>query len=377
MLKIDYQTTIIEPVTSKEFIDYVYNKNIYPLHVQFLSTEFDEITKEVKSRYERNRLEPINVFVYAMFALKQAYGPADEEAIKNLLEANFLNSNGDFELLYGEIVGSENPEIAAEMFEKAIAKGNAYASCLLTNYYVFGVYGNKKDYKKALEIATAEYKRSHYPEIIYYLASMYRLGIGVEINKEKAFELCKEGAEQNHAKSIYELARMIDENDDMKSHEEAFELYLKAAELGSPYALSLVTEAYYNGERPGVKQDEEKAFKYARLGYILNSVSCSITFASCIYQGHGVQQDKEIAKQILIEMANNGIYQAATALALLLDADHYEDKDLIFKLLAKATSMGDEAAVIYLNDVYNNKKYGTQREYEKAINAYNELKGIN
>ena len=75
-------------------------------------------------------------------------------------------------------------------------------------------------------------------------------------------------------------------------------------------------------------------------------------------------------------MANEGVYQAATALALLLDADHFEDKDLIFRLLAKATSMGDEAAVIYLNDVYNNKNYGTSQEYEKAIKAYNELKGI-
>ena len=35
MYKIDYETFINEPVSCEEFIDYVFNKNIYPLHVNF------------------------------------------------------------------------------------------------------------------------------------------------------------------------------------------------------------------------------------------------------------------------------------------------------------------------------------------------------
>lgn len=377
MYKVDYETFINEPVPYDEFIDYVYNKNIYPLHVNFKSTDIEKICDEVLKRYNKNKLDPKNVFVYVVFAMKKGFGPvADEKPLLDLLEANFLNSVGDFEMLYAEIIGFNNPEKARELFEKAIEKGNEYASCLLANYYIFAPYGNAKDYKKALEICIKEHERSHYPKATYMLANIYLRGIGVDVDLEKAIRLFKEAADKNHPDSIYELARIIDENNDNESHKLAFQLFEKAANLGSVYALSLVTEAYYNGDREGVKYDEEKAFNYARKGFLLRSVSCSITYASCIYQGHGVKPNKNLAKELLIEMANEGVYQAATALALLLDADHFEDKDLIFRLLAKATSMGDEAAVIYLNDVYNNKNYGTSQEYEKAIKAYNELKGI-
>lgn len=377
MYKVDYETFINEPVPYEEFIDYVYNKNIYPLNVKFKSTDVDKICDEVLNRYNKNKLDPKNTFVYVVFAMKGGFGPVvDKKPLLDLVEANFLNSIGDFEILCALIIADDNPEKVRELFEKSIEKGNEFASCLLANYYTFAPYGNEKDYKKALEICIKEHERSHYPKATYMLANIYLHGIGVDVDLEKAIRLFKEAADKNHPNSIYELARIIDDSDDKESHKLAFELFEKAANLGSVYALALVTEAYYNGEREGVKYDEEKAFNYARKGFLLGSISCSITYASCIYQGHGVKPNKELAKELLIEMANEGIYQAATALALLLEADHFEDKDLIFRLLAKATSMGDEAAVIYLNDVYNNKNYGTSQEYEKAIKAYNELKGI-
>ncbi|MBP5694881.1 MAG: sel1 repeat family protein [Bacilli bacterium] len=373
MFKVDYLTYKSEPVEFETYIDLVYKQHVYPLNVLFRTRDSQRILDEVKHRFESNKLDPKNVYVYSIFALNNAFENININEILDLLEANFINGEGQFESIYADFIGSENYSKCRELLEKAIEKGDPFASMLLANFYTNAPYGNVQDFKKAFEVLSFEYERSHFPQAAYWLGRTYENSLGVARDLNKAFDYYTEASNGKCKDATYHLAVIASNSDREDSQEHTLKLLETAAVQGSREAMSALAQAYFEGSNELLKQDYNAAFFYATRGARLGDLTCSLIMAECFEKGYATKKDPEIAKQILIDLTNKGSTEAATKLALLLDSENNEDKNVIFQLLAKSTSLGDENALFWLNEFYNNKNYGTKEEYEKAINDFNNI----
>ncbi len=127
---------------------------------------------------------------------------------KEAAETGNLNAQFQLGYCYSHGIGTEvNNERAFESYKIAAKRGHNIAQ-----YNLALLYENvKKDlneafywYNKAIENGNLDAK--------YQLGYLYLNGIGVEINKERAFELFKEAAEKGHNDSQYILATLYQLN---------------------------------------------------------------------------------------------------------------------------------------------------------------------
>ena len=93
-----------------------------------------------------------------------------------------------------------------------------------------------------------------------------------------------------------------------KKFEEAFNLYLGAADLGFVPAYSCVGYAYVHGE--GTEKNYEKAVEYFRKGEKENNAFCISNLGLCYSKGLGVAQDKRKALEYYKRAADMGHEQA-------------------------------------------------------------------
>ena len=93
-----------------------------------------------------------------------------------------------------------------------------------------------------------------------------------------------------------------------KKFEEAFNLYLGAADLGFVPAYSCVGYAYMYGE--GTEKNYEKALEYFRKGERENNAFCISNLGFCYSNGLGVAQDKRKALELYKRAADMGHEQA-------------------------------------------------------------------
>lgn len=135
---------------------------------------------------------------------------------------------------------------AIPIFEKAArARNYAPAFVYLELMNLLGL-GGKKDPEKVDLYAGKcrealswfeDNRATDYPLRQYYLGLMYRHGIGVEIDLEKAFQLFKEAAQQKNMDAEYALGFCYMRGEDIdKNRERGFAHYEKAAEQGYPPA---------------------------------------------------------------------------------------------------------------------------------------------
>ncbi|MDO4620629.1 MAG: tetratricopeptide repeat protein [Lachnospiraceae bacterium] len=110
------------------------------------------------------------------------------------------------------------------------------------------------------------------------LGRFYRLGIGTEIDRKKAFGYFEKAAGQGNAEAAYQLAAMCFE---MQKPEEAVQYLQRSMEAG-------VSGAAYQ-------------------------------YALCLYYGDGIRRDRKKAVQILKQCAREGDQEAADRLQYLRD----------------------------------------------------------
>lgn len=155
-------------------------------------------------------------------------------------------------------------EKAAVHYQKAADMKYASAELALGKLYYFGK-GVPQDYEKAyLHLQRAREKvRSHAQtgEALYYLAQMFRNGLGVGKSSMRAYNRLRLSAKLGNNDAMYMLGEMH-ENDECKWNTSrifcAKTWYTDAAYGGNVRAMQRLVKMYENGECD-VSQDEEKA----------------------------------------------------------------------------------------------------------------------
>lgn len=151
-------------------------------------------------------------------------------------------------------------EKAFELFEKAAEKGEVEAISKIGVCYLEGL-GVEQNVELAVEKFTVAAEQGC-DEAQSNLGRCYLLGNGVDADVEKGVEWIKKAAEQNYSSALFFLAVLTEAGEGglQQNDEEAFKLYLKAAEQGCEEANMELGRCYEEGI--GVKQDLKKAAHY-------------------------------------------------------------------------------------------------------------------
>lgn len=140
---------------------------------------------------------------------------------------------------------------------------------------------------------------------MYYLGQMYRDGLGVDKNTERAIQLFEqaEGAHNTEATTI--LGRMLLHGDDITQNASLGIEYLKkAAHAGDAEALFELGEAYSEGI--GVERELTYAFGFYLMGALKGDMRAQHKLGLAYYNGRGTPQDYAAALRWLKRSANQG-----------------------------------------------------------------------
>lgn len=126
---------------------------------------------------------------------------------------------------------------------------------------------------------------------------------GSEQDYEKAFQYCKEAAEDGDMDALMPLATMYHRGRGVaRDDHEAFQLFLKAAELDYPEAM--VSVAWMYGRGAGTVRSPEKALEWLTKAEKQGSAECLTRIADMYVSGDAIEQDYQKAR---------GLYELAAA----------------------------------------------------------------
>lgn len=257
-------------------------------------------------------------------ALEEFKRLSDEGVIKAgyMVGVYYINEEGICDAEGTEMV--RDYDKALKIFSKYANMGCPYAKFWLAKCYRFG-YGvlfhkvgwsnayAKKAYEGLLELAN-----KNDAEAQYFLAIMYRNGMGVEQSYEKAIQWYKKAADQKHAHALQGLSEMYFEAkgvpNDMTygTMREIGTKYLKrSVETGFPPAMQYLANLHERGvirpsaEDLGSKSNVEYVIwtkKASQLGYRYSTLCLSDIYK----QGIGVPIDVSKALQLQERAAKEG-----------------------------------------------------------------------
>ncbi len=252
------------------------------------------------------------------------------EALVELAE-NYPKAYVDvaYQYLAGTIV-DKDLEKAHQFLEKSIAGKYAYAAYYLGREYEYGTFNkenNSAEYDKAFEWYTVGASLNGV-ESIEVLGRYYRLGIVGEPDPEKAIAFNKRGIESfNSNYSKVELAICYENGFGVeRDYQQAFDLFLSAANNRDPYAMYQVGLYYRDGALTNGDSDFENSYKYFNAAYTNGYGLAFYELAKATYYGEGVVADVPKAIEMYHECLNNKIFDAAVDLGIYYEQNE-EDND--------------------------------------------------
>lgn len=140
---------------------------------------------------------------------------------------------------------------------------------------------------------------------MYYLGQMYRDGLGVEKNTERAVQLFEQAEGAHNTEATTTLGRMLLYGDGITQNAELGVEYLKkAAHAGDANALFELGEAYSEGI--GVERELTYAFGFYLMGALKGDMRSQHKLGLAYYNGRGTPQDYSEALRWLKRSANQG-----------------------------------------------------------------------
>ncbi|EXX54171.1 uncharacterized protein OCT59_027379 [Rhizophagus irregularis] len=205
---------------------------------------------------------------------------------------------------------------------------------------------------------------------ICILGYYYIKGIGTDIDKKKAFELLQKAADLGNLLGInglgycylYGIGTDIDKK-------KAFELYQKTADLGSAFGICILGYYYIKGIETDI--DKKKAFELFQKAVDLENSYGMIGLGHCYQNGIGTDIDKKKAFEL---------FQKATGLENSSGIDHlgycYENgigtdinENKAFELYQKAADLENLDGMSSLGQCYQ-YGIGTDIDKKKAFELY-------
>uniref|UniRef100_U9T5W8 Protein kinase domain-containing protein n=1 Tax=Rhizophagus irregularis (strain DAOM 181602 / DAOM 197198 / MUCL 43194) TaxID=747089 RepID=U9T5W8_RHIID len=193
---------------------------------------------------------------------------------------------------------------------------------------------------------------------IYLLGKFNDLGIGIDVDNEKALELYQKAADLGNALGMKDLgycyayetgAGVIDKK-------KAFELCQKAADLGNSSGINNLGGFYYNGI--GTDIDVKKAFElYQKAADLGNSLGIN-NLGYCYQYGIGTDIDEEKASELYQRAADLGNSSAQYNLAIMYENGNgiIKSIDVAIYWYKKSAEQGDQFAQNKLCILLDNEK---------------------
>lgn len=211
---------------------------------------------------------------------------------------------------------------AFQLAQSAAEKGNAQA-CYVLGVCFEGGHGTAQNKQKALEYYTMAVNQdfaeaqSGYDRLKEEIANQngdsdiadQLFTEAVKLDQQKnyfaAFQLYLRAAEMGHITSMFNTGYDYEAGEGVeKNVQKAEKWYLAAAEKGFPDAMSRLSWLYF-GEK-GIPADYAAAYKWAKRGTELNDGASFTNFGVCYEEGYGVSQDKQRALELYKKAADLG-----------------------------------------------------------------------
>lgn len=199
----------------------------------------------------------------------------------------------------------------------------------------------------------------------YLLGWLHTVGLGVEIDSEKAISWMEKAAQNGCRVAVFELAQRsgygIDSNEIWAK---------KAVEYGEYSPLISVALRYLDNN--ATPEDIEKGLSTLTELADKGIGSAQITLAECLIKGKSIPKDAEKALHYLSLAAKMGYAKLITGLGIALyKSEEIEiDPDLAVKSLELAASAGDDEALIELGNFYFDGAGEMLPDQEKAFTYF-------
>lgn len=306
-----------------------YSKEAYTETVNWFSLGY-----LYNNAYAAYRLALILLYVEGWEDKTKGFAYLDEAVKGGSLDA--LIEKGEI-YVEGRIV-ERNDEIAFNLFQRAaIEKDSPYAYVRLGYLYEIGSGpSGEKDPAEALNLYEKAAEKDH-PNGYSNAGRIYRYGITGEANIEKAKAYFEKGVEQNVPYSITELAFMYEDGTLERDYKRAFELFEKAAEANSAYAMYCYGQYLQNGYNEG-KKDPERAFEWFKKGAELNEINCLYETGRCYRYALGIEENPDQALHYYQQAADARYVRALVELALCYEYAYGVNFDAqkVFDLMLQA-----------------------------------------
>ena len=160
---------------------------------------------------------------------------------------------------------------------------------------------SNEDKRSVAEGMERDWDNSRSTSIAYQLGRVWRNGLGVPPDDEKAGLWFQYAAEDGHSCAQYALAKLLHEQ---KRVSEAIPWYEQAAEGGNPFASYQLGKLYLVGD--DVPKDTAKALEYLADAAEQGNSQAQYILGKLYLLGRVVEQDEETAEQWLTQAASHG-----------------------------------------------------------------------
>lgn len=253
---------------------------------------------------------------------------------------------------------------AGDLFKLAADKGHAFAQYSYANL-LFA----KRDFKAALPY----FKKSAdggCAVALVRLGDVYRQGLGVEVNYEKAIEVWRRAAELNETGAYYYLAQAYENGWGVEVDvKKAISLYEKAWSSGDWRVGNHLAQLYATGK--GVEKNPSKALKIYKVGVERGDAKAMIAMAQLLVRGDGVSADQEKAEKLLIQAADKGMPDALTKVGDMYYYGEGVKKSMqkAFKYYSLGKEKGGVEALVRVGWMYETGQ-GVEADLQKAFDCY-------
>ena len=201
------------------------------------------------------------------------------------------------------------------------------------------------------------------------LGLMYRFGNGTKKNLAEAFSCFKQGHKLGNSDAANQLGIMFSNGEHIEQNpRKAFNFFTKAVELDNSnvYALKNLAECYWYGD--GIAEDSYKAFELYIKAAELGNFEAMTTVGEMYYNGDGTREDMEKFFYWTKRAADNGNTNAMNNLGY-----HFKynigDYGKAFDWYERAADGGHTGAMNKLGDMYFDGQ-GVRENKSKAFQWY-------
>ena len=286
-------------------------------------------------KYEGQIMKPVDMRSYVWYRIGKmhCYGLGTEQDhekafdwfLKSATEGNKFAQYSLANLYYYGNGVEKDLSQAFLWYQRSSAQGQPYASYAIAQMYNKGEYVSQSEetaqryYKDALSgFLKLESKDQADDNLYYKLGSMFKKGLGTDIDMDKAIDYVKRSAEMNNKNGLYEHGKALLLGEHIhQDKEKAVKLLEKAIKLENINAKRFLALEYISGEH--LEQDTEKGLAMLTECADSGDAFACYKLGKIYFKGDIVLQDLDKAEKYLLSAEDNEFTQYALGKLYLLE----------------------------------------------------------